>query len=815
MHELRFSLRQLRRRPAFALIAILTLGLGVGVVAAVFSTVDAVIFKPVNLTDADRLMNIYSVTRGGMTEHEPMAWPDLRDIESMLPSVDAVESYVMAMVSIDDGQVRLAIAEQVTDGFFRTLGLQPRIGRLIDAADRGAPNAVLAHHIWQRDYGGDPEVLGETIRANGQVFTIVGVAPENFRGLFQGLGPELWIHLETGKNLGLDPLQGSGGRTEGLDLYEDRNRRWLWSVARLADGAEPEQLKAELEGLTANLKTAHPVIYEDRRFAAVPTASVRLLPDFDRPLAAVGVMALAVAGLVLLIACANLANMLLARAIGRVREFALRRSMGAGRLDLVRQLSIENLWIALGGGVLGLGIARLAVAEIQQADLPSPVPLDFGIIVDGRVFSVVLVSTMVICIGLGLVPIVAVARGRLAEALREGAAGSGHRPQRLRSALVVAQVALSAILLVGAGLMTRSLAASLSADPGFNAEGVVAATFAPNLQGLDDDRIREVYRQLHERLEALPGVQAVSAIDHLPLRFETEVYTLPWPPGQESDRDWVEMDMAIADVGYFELMNIPLLSGRGFEERDRSGPPKVVMNQELASRLWPGESAIGRTVRFEMWDEPAMVVGVAKTGAYRSLGEAPRPFLYSYAEQYYDPMRVVLIRHAGSPEPVFRAVRRISREIDDRFDVLQLETLEEAYATSAFVARFGSLLLSILGSVGLLLSAVGLYGILALRVSERQRSLGIRLALGDTRFGVVRRVIRDGLRLVLVGLAIGYLAAAAVGNTLQSLLYGVGPRDPITFGLVSVVLLAAALIACGLPALRASRIEPAETLRHG
>ncbi len=815
LHELRFSLRQLRRRPAFALIAILTLGLGVGVVAAVFSTVDAVIFKPVDLADGDQLMNVYVHSKTGMTQYEPMAWPDIRDIGTTLQGVEQIEAYAMAMVSIDDGQIRLAIAEQVTGGFFQMLGLQPKIGRLIDESDRGASTAVLAHHIWQRDFGSSTDVLGKTIRANGQVFTIVGVAPENFRGLFQGLGPELWLHLETGKNLGLDPLQGSGGRTAGVDLYEDRNRQWLWTVARMADGASQKQLQAELEGLLASLKADHPRQYEERRFTVVPTTSVRLVPDFDRPLFAVGYMALAVAGLVLLIACANLANMLLARAIGRAREFALRQSMGAGFSDLVRQLSIENLWIALGGGVLGLGIARLAVAEIQRADLPSPVPLDFGIVVDSRVFLVVLVSIVVISVGLGLVPILAVAKGRLAAALREGAAGSGHRPQRLRSFLVVSQVALSAILLIGAGLMTRSLAATLSADPGFNPDGVVAATFAPNLQGFERDRIQELYRQLDERLEAVPGVQAVSMIDHLPLRFEIDTYSIPLPSSTlESEQESIETDHAIADVGYFELMDIPLLDGRGFEERDRGELPKVVINEVLASRLWPGESPVGRTVDPGIWDQPATIIGVAKTGAYRSLGEAPRPFLYSFADQYFDPMQAVLIKHAGSPEPIFRAVRQISRRLDPRFDVLQLETLEQAHATSAFVVRFGSLLLTILGTVGLALSAVGLYGILALRVRERRRSLGIRLALGDTRTGVIRRVIQDGLRLVAVGLIVGYIAAAVLGNALESLLYGIGPRDPITFAVVSVVLLVAAAVACGLPALRAARIEPAETLRH-
>ena len=799
LHELRFSLRGLRRRPAFALIAMLTLGLGVGVVAAVFSTVDAVVFKPVDVADADRLMNLYGFTQGGMAEHEPLSRPDLRDIEATLPAVSDVESYAMAMMAVDDGQVRLVIAEQVSDGFFGLLGIRPALGRLIDGEDRGALHAVLSHQTWQQHYGADPGVIGKSLRAGGRTFTVVGVAPERFRGLFQGLAPELWIHLDTGKQIGLDPLQSSGPRAAGLDLYEDRGRRWLWSVARLADGADHQQLQRELSGLTDRLQQDFPDLYEKLRFTAVPTASVRLIPDFDRPLATVGFMALIVAGLVLLIACANLANMLLARAVGRGREFAMRRSLGAGRFDLVRQLSVENLWIALGGGLLGLAIAKLAVFHIQHADLPSPVPLDFGIEIDHRVFFVVLICTLAVCVGLAWVPVAAVARGRLAQALREGAAGSGYGPRRLRSSLVVVQVALSAVLLVGAGLMTRSLAASLSADPGFNPDGVVAATFAPQLQGLERERIREAYRLLDERLEAIPGVEAVSSIDHLPLRFEADIFTLNLednvsgaPPRQ------VEVDTALAEAGYFEVMKIPLLAGRGFAAQDADGAPAVVINQALASEVWPDEPvtlAVGRTLQLEQWDEPATVIGVTRNGAYRSLGETPRPFLYTNASQLFDPMRAVVIRHTGPAQPVFRAVRRLSREIDEDFAVLRLETLKEAYATSAFVSRFGSLLLGILGAVGLTLSAVGLYGILLLRVDERRRALGIRLALGDSRVGVIRRVVLDGLRLVIVGLGAGYLAAALAADAVGSLLYGVGPRDPVTFLAVSAVLLATGLVA--------------------
>ncbi|MCG8456424.1 MAG: ABC transporter permease, partial [Holophagales bacterium] len=298
LHELKVGLRQLRRQPAFALASVLTLGLGVGVVAAVFTAVDAVAWKPIPVPAVDRLVNLYSHQPGGFAEHEPMAWPDMRDAAAAISSLEAVEGYAMSMAAIDDGRTRLGVAEMASDRFFEILGLRAAHGRLLGSADAGAPHAVLAHHLWQRDYGGDPGILGRTVRVNGTPFSLVGVAPPGFRGLFQGISPDVWIPLETGKRLGFGPMQSTGGPTPGTDLYDDRARRWLWSVARMSEGASLAALEAELEALEASLAADHPATHAERRFRAVPTSEVRLVPDLDGQLTTIGWLTLGVAGLV-------------------------------------------------------------------------------------------------------------------------------------------------------------------------------------------------------------------------------------------------------------------------------------------------------------------------------------------------------------------------------------------------------------------------------------------------------------------------------------------------------------------------------------
>ncbi|MEM6795017.1 MAG: ABC transporter permease [Acidobacteriota bacterium] len=821
LRDFRFAARMLAKRPVFTVVAVLTLGLGVGVNASVFSIVDALLLRPVPAVDSHELVNFYTLGRGE-ARHSTSAASDIEYFRQRSRTLEDLQAYTLTLLAFDPGTSRMAIGAQVTPGWFPMLGVSPALGRLLQPGDEDAEVLVLGHETWQREFGGDPTIVGSTIRIQGRPLTVVGVVPSGFRGFFQGFSPEVWLPIRTAQRLNTGSMQSAGRRTEGLGSMEDPAFRWVWGMGRLAEGATLRQVEAEFETLAAAASAAFPASHQDRRFLFKASSEVRLVPEVDGPLRLAGLLSLAVACLLLMIACANLANMLLARAIGRRHEMATRLSLGASKLQILRQLLAESLVLASAGGALGLALAGLVGRRLAQPDLPFPVPIDPGVALDQRVGLFVAAVTLITSMAFGLWPALASLKVDLSSTLREeGRGGGAGRRGGTRSALVVGQVALSVILLSSAGLMLRSLWAQRTADPGFSTDQVAVATLAPSFQGLEEGRSKEFFARLRERLSGLPGVTATAEISHLPLGFQTNTMALIPYSGRSAPLDeWPRSDQAAASSGYFELMEIPLLAGRTFRQSDdRDAAPVAVLNETAARALWPelgpSEWPVGRQLAVDDFtgDRALTVVGVVANGKYRSLTEQPRSFLWRPMQQQPSEMRRVLVAHRGAPEPVLSAIRRTSRALDERVGPVELRTLEEAMDSALFMTRTGSSLLVGVASLGLLLASLGLYGVLAQAVGERRHELGVRMALGARRAAVVRMILGDGLRLVAFGAALGLAGGVAAGRALSSFLYGVEPSDPLTFLSVLASLALVALAACGIPAARASRVDPSKALR--
>ncbi|HST19533.1 MAG TPA: ABC transporter permease [Blastocatellia bacterium] len=808
-HDIRYGFKMLLKSPAFTLVALLSIGLGIGINTAIFSVVNAVLFRPLPvISEPDRLVWFRA----------PISYPsyeEYRDQNDVFTGMTASSGKSEFSLS-SDGQPELVQGEFVTANYFSVLGVEASLGRTFLPEEDQTPGAhqvvVISHNLWENRFGADPALIGKTISLNGMGFTVVGIAPKNFIGTEVGIIRELWVPMMMFSQL--NPRVTGGDSTPVPDRLSNRNMYWLNTVARLKPDVSREQAESAMTVIADRAAKAHGEQKIDERLR-----SVNLLPvaggldPRDRldalPLSG---LLMAVVGIVLLIACANVASLLLSRATIRQKEIAVRQALGASRSRLIRQLLTESILLALIAGAFGLLLGLWAI-DILKA-LSSGVPLasvDAGL--DYRVLGFTLLISLITGIVFGLAPALQASRPDLVPALKnESVMVGSHRRSRLRNAFVIAQVTLSLVLLIGSGLFIRSLQNAQSIDPGFNARNGLTVPVDLGLLRYDEAKGQEFYRQIVERVKTMPGVEQASLVKFVPLGFsfaQREVVI----EGSDADDSGVSAGFNIVGRDYFQTMGVSILRGREFKEDDRE--KGVIINETFAARFFSDKDPIGKRVSLNGLKGPySEIVGVAKDGKYSTLGERARPFIYQPLLQSYESRMTLVVRTTTDPTALTDAVRSQIQALEPNLPVAKINTLAEQVNTSLLPARLTATLLGVFGLLALCLAAVGIYGVVAYSVSQRTHEIGIRMALGARSGDVLKLVLREGLGIVTIEIAIGLGIAFVATQLISSFLYGVSATDPITFVGISLLLTVVALGACFVPARRATKVDPMVALRY-
>ena len=812
--DLRFALRMSLKSPGFTLVAVLTLAVGIAASTTVFSWIDNVLLRPIpGVANGHELLSFESLTPNG--DFMPSSYPDYQDHRDHLKLLAGLAMVRPDPLSIgEEDHAERVWGELVTGNYFAVLGVKPALGRFFSPEEYGDkqggyPVAVIGYSLWKRRFRADPGAIGSTIRVNRRQLTIIGVAPPEFRGTMPGLAFETWIPVMMAPQLNTMPEW----------MLRDRHTRNLLGLARPKPGVTIQQANAEVAALAVQLAKQHPDVSEGVGATLLPVW--RSHSGAQSLLLAPLAILMAVCGLVLLIVCANVANLLLARATARQKEFGVRLALGAGRGRLVRQLLTESLLLALMGGLLG-GLLSLWMAQALGLLVPATnIPIAVDVPMNGDIFAFTMLLCVAACVVSGMAPALHTARADLNDTLKDGGRGGsgGQGSRRLRSLLVVSEVALALVAIIGAGLFARSFQLARQIHPGFDASHILVSNLSLSSAGYAvPDRKQFCYR-LRERLEKQPGIAGVTYADYVPLGFDAG----PWEEleieGYQKDRaENMQLFRNVVAPGYFKVVGIPLLDGRDFTERDDlSEPVKRVMivNQTFARRYFGGGYPIGRKVHG--WGEWFTVVGVVKDSKYHKLNEAPQPYFYVAFKQVYraDLNVAVYVRAVDDPNQALGTLRREVRAMDPNVSVYDAVPLTEYMSASLFVQRIAAWLLGALGAVALVLAAVGLYSVMAYSIMQRTQEIGIRVALGARSSDVVGMVLRDGMGLTAAGLLVGVLAAVAVTRLVSGLLVNVSATDPLIFGGAALFLAAVALVASGVPAIRAARTDPNSALRCG
>jgi predicted permease len=824
MKSVRFALRALSKSPVFTGVAVLSLALGIGANTAIFTLMDQILLRMLPIREPERIAQLeqkgptFGTTRGAIVTSYPM-YRDLRDGNNVF---DGVIARFTAPIALGyKGQTERATAELISGNYFDVLGLQARAGRVFGPEDDQTPGAhpvaVLAYGYWQRKFGGDKNILQNTIQMNGYPLTVIGIAPPGFQGVEVGGATDVFV-----------PLMMKKQATPTWDGMEDRRDAWLQVFARLKPGVTPQQAQASLEPLYKQILNSEvdtlpadkPLIREaflkEKRLLVDEAGKgiSNLRRSAEKPL----YVLMAMVGLVLLIACANVANLLTARAAARQKEIAIRISLGASQWQIARQLLVESAVLSLIGGCLALLVA-VWTGDLLISFLPfEEAPRAFTTAPDTRV----LVFNFAIAAGaallFGLVPAIQATRKATADTLKveAGSMSSGSGQVRLRKGLVVAQISLSLMLLIGAGLFARSLYNLRMMHPGFNAENLMTFSIEPSLSGYQGERAVNFFERTLQAMQSIPGVRTVSATDVPLMTPNRAMYTLIIEGYTRKERENTNADVNMVAPAFFSTVGVPIISGREFTPSDRLGAPLVCMiNETLANRYYPGQNPIGRRIAFGMPKHMREIIGLVKDQKTESMRDEPRQYVYASLLQDTNPNGATMyVRTALEPASIATAIRRQMQKLDANVPLNDMKTMEVQVSESMFVERLIAMLSAFFGLLATVLAAIGLYGVMAYSVARRTREIGIRVALGAERGGVIGLVMREVAMLAAIGVGVGLPIAMLLTKYVRSQLFGLEPNDPITLAIATTVMAGVALLAGYIPAERAARVDPIVALRY-
>ncbi len=817
LFDLRIALRALSRSPGFTGAAVLTLALGIGVNTAIFSLADAVLFRPFPVREPDRLAVLYT-TATANSSYASTSYPDYLDYGELDAVFTGLLAYARMPLMFSDGQGTERVGgEAVSANYFDLLGLAVAPGRgfrTSDEAHGSELTAVLGHGLWQRRFGGDPAIVGKSVRIDGQSLTVIGIAPAGFRGitLDWGTPPEVWILLRS-----FDRVVPTWGLPGAQDILQSRAARWLLVVGRLRPGVTLAQARAAVTLRARQLELAHPQTNAGWTGTLLPGSEARFWPAYRKSIVSLLALLVSAAGLVLLIACANVANLLLARATARQREIAIRAALGAGRLRLMRQMIAESVVLSAFGLTFSFLAASWMLRLLSGFSLPFRIPLALNLRMDLRVFALAVLGALLTTFLFGLLPTLHMSRPDVRAALQGGGFSSSARRSWARGMLVVAQVAISLVLLTGAGLFARTLHKARAIDTGFSADHILVLSVDLLSARYAESTGMELYRGLLERVGRLPGVVSTTWAGDVPLAVRRLL--IRFVKGERdvvAEHEWMRAECNVVGPRYFATLRIPLVRGRDFTDRDNdTAPGAVIINESMARAYWPGEDPVGKRIKVhgrarQLYE----IVGVARDVRQRSLWDNPGPYLYLPLYQRYFPEMMLHVRVAGDPMSLLPAIRREIQAVDRELPVYDGGTLIDQITTAVSAQRMAAALLGASGVLALVLAVVGVYGVMAYDTSRRTREFGIRVALGAGRQSILRLVLRDGAVLVGLGLAVGLALAVGLTRLAAGFLHGISPTDPLTFASISLILVLAAAAACYLPALRAARIDPLTALRQ-
>ena len=795
--DLHYGIRLLLRSPGFTGVAVVALAVGIGANLTIFGFASNLLVSPLRgVVEPGRVVRAFTNRFSGT------AYADYETYRERNHTFAALAAFQGESISLRaDTAPEQAFGLVVSGNYFATLGISAGSGRPIVAADDrpGAPEVVLiSDRFWRVRFGANPRLVGQTLTLNGRPRVVIGVLPAGFTGTMAPLVPDLYI-----------PITQSGGADAGS----------VHMIGRLQPGGSIGQAQADLTTLATQLAQARPPSGQ-RPMITVYRARA-LAPEIAVPAAVFAGVLLTVAGLVLLIACVNIANLLLARSAGRRREIGIRLALGASRGRLVRQMLTESVLLSAAGGAAAAVLAVAAARSIAAGarSLPAPVPIGLDFTVDWRVLATAAGLSMATTIAFGLVPALQSSKSDVLPALKDGVATAGAARSRLRGAFVTAQVAMSTLLLVIAGLLIRGVLSAQTLDRGLVTEGVLAASVDLRSSGYTPERGAAFYAALLERLGQAPGIRSATIVDIVPLTLSNRAGQMvkddqDAPAGNDAPLVYSNA----VSAGHFRTLGMPLLAGRDFETRDRAGAPLVaIVNDTLARRFWPGESPLGKHLRDrtgpQSFGPPLEVVGLARDSKYATVGEDPKAFLYRPLSQQYSPGGTILVKSASRPTDALAGLRASVAGLDPNLPVFNVMTLDAATSISLLPVKAAATVAGSLGLVALALGVIGLYGVMSFLVRQRTREIGIRMALGAPGDAVVRLITKQGMRWTTIGLALGLGASLGVARLMAGFLYGVRPADPAAFSIITALLIGTAYLACHIPARRASRIDPLDALR--